>query len=58
MLCNLSGKAGKFQGNDWVVELNNLYTKVRGGFFFVTSDSLTIVRSFMVDEALIEQLIG
>lgn len=34
VLCNLTGKPGKFQGNDWVVELNNLYTKVRVSICF------------------------
>ena len=28
MLCNLSGKAGKFRAIDWLVEHNNLYLKV------------------------------
>jgi hypothetical protein len=28
ILINPTGKAGKFRGVDWCVELNNLYTKV------------------------------
>ncbi|EIW73941.1 hypothetical protein CONPUDRAFT_78414 [Coniophora puteana RWD-64-598 SS2] len=28
MLCNPTGKAGAFRGVDWLVERNNLYTKV------------------------------
>ena len=28
LLSNISGKPGKFQGNDWVVELINLHIKV------------------------------
>jgi len=29
ILVNPTGKAGQFRGADWVVELNNLFTKVR-----------------------------
>jgi hypothetical protein len=29
MLVNPTGKPGKFRGVDWVIELHNLYTKVR-----------------------------
>ncbi|KAI5996091.1 hypothetical protein EDC04DRAFT_2585498 [Pisolithus marmoratus] len=28
MLVNLSGQRGKFHGDDWCVELNNLFIKV------------------------------
>lgn len=28
-LCNPTGKEDKFRAIDWLVEMNNLYTKVR-----------------------------
>ncbi|KAF8233807.1 hypothetical protein L208DRAFT_1265008 [Tricholoma matsutake] len=31
MLVNPTGKPGKFQGVDWVIELHNLYMKVEHG---------------------------
>ena len=44
LLSNISGKAGKFQGNDWVVELINLYIKVSIYYYILYATLLTLLK--------------
>ena len=47
LLSNISGKSGKFQGNDWVVELINLHTKVSNFLLYVSSSLIDITQGYI-----------